>query len=68
MLLLGAGCGSSRYRCGGGVALGLLPLLSSKGLGLTGGGAGLRRTWGEGLLFIGTGGSGSEAVTGGRLR
>lgn len=68
ILLLGAGSGSSRYLCGGGVAPELLPLLKSEGLGLTGGGPGLRRTWGAGLLFIGSGGPGSEDVTGGRLR
>jgi hypothetical protein len=67
ILLLGSG--SSRYPCGGGVALEPLALLNNEGflLGI-GGGAGLRRTCGWGLLFTGTAGPGSEDVTGGRLR
>jgi hypothetical protein len=69
MLLLGVGSGSSRYLCSGdGATVAPLPLLNKEGLGLTGGGAGLRRTWGAGLLFMGSGGPGSEDVAGGRLR
>lgn len=70
MLLLGpgSGSGSSRYLCRGGAAPGLLALLSREGFLLGTGGAGLRRTWGRGLLFMGTAGPGSDDVTGARAR
>lgn len=71
MLRLGSGSGSSRYRCGEGVgeAVPVFVLERSEGfLFGIGGGAGLRRTCGCGLLFVGMVGPARDDVTGGRAR